>query len=74
MLFLVTRHKKKSTGAKAISHACRNNGSCDYCKDNRTFFDRRHRVAAENDIKLEVDALSNKEEIAIDSTTYDGEL
>lgn len=28
--------RKKKTGAKAISHQCRNNGPCSYCKENRT--------------------------------------
>ena len=29
-----TRRKPK-TGAKAVAHSCRNNGTCDYCKGNR---------------------------------------
>ena len=27
--------KKPKTGAKAVAHSCRNNGTCDYCKGNR---------------------------------------
>ena len=27
--------KKPKTGAKAVAHSCRNNGTCDYCKSNR---------------------------------------
>ncbi len=27
--------KQKKTGAKAVSHSCRNNGTCSYCTDNR---------------------------------------
>lgn len=27
--------KQKKTGGKAVSHSCRNNGTCSYCTDNR---------------------------------------
>ena len=27
--------RKEYTGSKAIDHACRNHGSCDWCKENR---------------------------------------
>jgi len=30
-------YKKKYTGAKAFDKTCRNNGSCPYCKSNRTY-------------------------------------
>ena len=29
--------KKKLTGAKAVSHQCRNNGSCPWCFGNRMY-------------------------------------
>ena len=29
--------KKKLTGAKAVSHQCRNNGPCPYCFGNRMY-------------------------------------
>jgi hypothetical protein len=29
--------KKKKTGAKAISHSCRNNGPCGWCFGNRMY-------------------------------------
>ena len=29
--------KKKLTGGKAVSHQCRNNGTCTYCIENRTY-------------------------------------
>jgi hypothetical protein len=29
--------KKKLTGAKAVSHQCRNNGICPYCFGNRMY-------------------------------------
>jgi hypothetical protein len=35
--------RKSYTGSKSFDRTCRNHGSCDYCKDNRTFFDRHHR-------------------------------
>lgn len=69
--------KRKKTGAKAFSHRCRNNGSCDYCKENRVFFDTKNRIAAENDIKNEVGELNNSNPHANDEdsvVTYDGEL
>jgi hypothetical protein len=35
--------REQYTGSKTFDRTCRNHGSCDYCKDNRTFFDRRRR-------------------------------
>ena len=29
--------KKKKTGAKAVSHSCRNNGTCPWCYGNRMY-------------------------------------
>jgi hypothetical protein len=29
--------KQKKTGAKAVSHQCRNNGPCPYCFGNRMY-------------------------------------
>lgn len=29
--------RKPYRGAKAIDHTCRNHGSCDWCKENRTY-------------------------------------
>ncbi len=29
--------KQKKTGAKAKSHRCRNNGSCSWCVEDRTY-------------------------------------
>ena len=29
--------KKKKTGAKAVSHQCRNNGTCPWCYGNRMY-------------------------------------
>lgn len=30
-------HRKPYRGAKEVSDSCRNHGSCDYCKGNRTY-------------------------------------
>lgn len=30
-------HRKPYRGAKAIDRTCRNHGSCDWCKENRTY-------------------------------------
>jgi len=39
----VSRTKRKpKTGAKAVSHQCRNNGECDYCKSNKLHKHRRN--------------------------------
>jgi hypothetical protein len=37
--------------SKRFDASCRNHGSCGWCEGNRTFFDRKRRVAAEIDIK-----------------------
>jgi len=34
-------HRKPYHGAKAISHSCRNHGSCPWCKENRTIKNMR---------------------------------
>ena len=36
-------YRKQKTGAKAFASHCRNHGSCSYCQDNRTHFDRKWR-------------------------------
>ena len=38
--------KKPKTGAKAVAHSCRNNGTCDYCKGNRLHKHKRKEVAS----------------------------
>lgn len=30
-------HRKEYKGAKSIDSACRNNGSCDWCRENRLY-------------------------------------
>lgn len=34
-------------GSKRFDRSCRNHGSCKYCENNRTFFDKKARVVAE---------------------------
>lgn len=34
-------HRKPYRGAKAVSKACRNHGSCDWCRDNRLYQARK---------------------------------
>mgnify|MGYP003650285681 CR=1 FL=1 len=41
-----TRRKPK-TGAKAVAHSCRNNGTCDYCKGNRLHKHKREESKAD---------------------------
>jgi len=33
--------KKSYTGAKRVSKQCRNNGTCSYCKGNRTYKNKK---------------------------------
>ncbi len=37
--------KEPKTGAKAVAHSCRNNGTCGYCKGNRLHKHKRKEVA-----------------------------
>ena len=30
-------YRKEYRGAKAVSKSCRNNGDCEYCRDNRLY-------------------------------------
>lgn len=34
-------HRKQYRGSKAIDNTCRNHGSCAYCRENRTFKNRK---------------------------------
>lgn len=48
-------HKKEKrrqyTGAKAVDRACRNHGSCEYCKSNRLHGQVRDRQASDYALK-----------------------
>ena len=41
--------KKPKTGAKAVAHSCRNNGTCDYCKGNRLHKHKRKELVMSNE-------------------------
>lgn len=36
--------RKPYRGSKAFDHTCRNNGSCSYCKSNRTHKNKRRKL------------------------------
>jgi len=36
-------HREQYRGSKAVDCTCRNNGSCEWCKQNRTIHDTRDR-------------------------------
>lgn len=38
-------------GAKRFCRSCRNHGSCTYCSDGRQHFDKKGRVAADEQIR-----------------------
>jgi hypothetical protein len=42
--------RQKYRGPKRFDRSCRNHGSCNYCKDNRIYFDKRNRYSAEKAI------------------------
>lgn len=42
-------------GAKAISHECRNHGSCPYCEGSRTYQSRKTKSAADDALRTDKD-------------------
>ena len=44
-------YRRKKTGGKSVCSACQNNKRCDYCNDNRTYFDRKRRKVADEELK-----------------------
>lgn len=40
-------HRKKYYGAKSIFKSCRNHGACEWCKDNRTYRNRKNKAKSE---------------------------
>ena len=44
-------HRKPYRGAKAIDHTCRNHGSCDWYKGNRTYKNDKRELAAEQELR-----------------------
>ncbi len=56
-------HRKQYHGVKAYCKMCRNNGSCDYCRDNR-LHNNKKRMARLNDLSKDLrdtDRLNNDE-------------
>lgn len=51
-------HRKPFHGAKAVDVTCRNHGDCAYCKENRTFKNKR---AEEDSFKKLRDYLNGDE-------------
>jgi len=43
---------RKNSRAKVFDHSCRNHRSCKYCQEQRLFFDKKKRSAAEDDLKI----------------------
>ena len=39
--------KHKLTGAKAVSYSCENHGSCEWCRNNRTYNELRDKEKCE---------------------------
>lgn len=44
-------HRKPYYGAKSVSCACRNNGSCDYCRSNRMIQTMKERAKTKAKLK-----------------------
>jgi len=42
--------RKPYRGSKAFDHSCRNKGGCGYCQNNRLYFDKRNRSAADEEL------------------------
>lgn len=40
-------HRKQYRGAKSISYSCRNHGGCSWCKENRTYNNRKRKAKTE---------------------------
>lgn len=46
-------HRKKYHGSKRFDRTCRNHGSCDYCKGNRLYSNKKRRDAMDEKLKEE---------------------
>ena len=53
--------RKPYRGAKAIDATCRNHGSCDWCKGNRTHKDDKRELAAEQELREYVKRSGNND-------------
>ena len=53
-------HRKPYRRAKAIDYTCRNHGSCDWCKGNRTHKNDKRELAVEQEVsEYETDTFRN---------------
>lgn len=43
-------HRKPYRGAKAVDATCRNHGSCEWCKGNRTYKNDKRELAVEQEL------------------------
>jgi hypothetical protein len=43
--------RKEYTGSKRFDSSCRCHGSCSWCEQNRTYQDRRDRLAADEELR-----------------------
>lgn len=43
--------RRQYIGAKAIDRTCRNHGSCEWCKGNRTYNNRKEELRSEQEIE-----------------------
>lgn len=44
-------HREPYRGTRAIDHTCRNHGSCEWCKSNRTHKNDKRELAAEQEMR-----------------------
>jgi len=57
--------RKKLTGAKAVSSNCRNHGTCDYCKGNRTHKHKRKGFDMKEESSIMTFDLENEDKPAL---------
>ena len=54
-------HRKPYRGAKAIDAICRNHGSCEWCRGNRTHKNDKRELAAEQEFREYVKRSGNND-------------
>lgn len=47
-------HRRQYRGAKAVDSTCRNHGSCEWCRKNREYADRKREESAISKLKDEI--------------------
>ena len=61
-------HRKPYRGGKAIDKTCRNHGSCEWCKENREYKNKKREERAKNELEeyeREIDYISPKQVIPV---------